>query len=230
MAAIGIGSGSVSETGSARWVDPTQVWVEYGFAEALAVRIAQGGNATSERLTTRLWYNGQYQVVKRQDTAGLVWEWSYDPQGNLLWSKEPNGAMTTYIYYQGTDRVWKVTDALGHVWEYTYTSRYGDVKSVKDPEGGVVQYVYDYELNEPVYGLVRQVIDAMGRATEYQYYAADEADLARRGQVRRVIVPGGFWREMDYSGLGWLVSRTVRTANGSGRRPILMMRGVGCGR
>lgn len=123
--------------------------------------------------------------------------------------------MTTYTYYQGTDRIWKVTDALGHVWEYTYTSGYGDVKSVRDPEGGVAQYVYDYELNEPVYGLVRQVIDALGRATEYQYYAVDEANLARRGQVRRVIVPGGFWREMDYSGLGWLVSRTVQTANGS---------------
>ncbi|CUU09929.1 YD repeat-containing protein [Armatimonadetes bacterium GBS] len=72
-----------------------------------------------------------------------------------------------------------------------------------------------YKLNEPVYGLVRKVIDALGRVTEYQYYAADEANLARRGQVRRVIVPGGFWRELDYSGLGWLASRTVQTANGS---------------
>ncbi len=214
-APVGAFSGGTPETGSSRWVDPTQVWMEYGFAGAAVVRLTQGGNNTTEQLTTRLWYNGQYQVVKRQDPAGLVWEWSYDSQGNLLWSKEPNGATTTYTYYQGTDRVWKVTDALGHVWEYTYTEAYGDVKSVRDPEGGVVQYVYDYELNEPAYGQVRKVIDALGRATEYQYYAADEANLARRGQVRRVIVPGGYWRELDYGGLGWMVRREVQTASGS---------------
>jgi YD repeat-containing protein len=144
----------------------------------------------------------------------LVWEWSYDPQGNLLWSKEPNGARTDYTYYTGTDRVWKITDALGYVWEYTYTS-YGDVKSVKDPEGGVVQYVYDYELGEPAYGQVRRVIDALGRATEYQYYAANDSNPARRGMVRRVVVPGGYWRAMDYGSAGWLVRREVQVANGS---------------
>jgi YD repeat-containing protein len=144
----------------------------------------------------------------------LVWEWSYDAQGNLLWSKEPNGARTDYAYYAGTDRVWKITDALGYVWEYAYTS-YGDVKRVKDPEGGEVQYVYDYELGEPAYGQVRKVIDALGRATEYAYYGADDTNLARRGQVKRVTVPGGYWREMDYGGAGWLVRREVQTANGS---------------
>jgi len=143
-----------------------------------------------------------------------VWEWSYDAQGNLLWSKEPNGARTDYEYYAGTDRVWKITDALGYVWEYAYTS-YGDVKRVKDPEGGEVQYVYDYELGEPAYGQVRKVVDALGRATEYWYYGADDANLARRGQVRRVEAPGGYWREMDYGGAGWLVRREVQTANGS---------------
>jgi YD repeat-containing protein len=188
--------------------------VEYGFAGPTVVRYTQGGDTTTARLTTRLWYNGQYQVIKRQDPAGLVWEWSYDAQGNLLWSKKPNGARTDYAYYAGTDRVWKITDALGYVWEYAYTS-YGDVKSVKDPEGGVVQYVYDYELGEPAYGQVRRVIDALGRATEYWYYGADDANLARRGQVRRVEAPGGYWREMDYGGAGWLVRREVQTANGS---------------
>jgi YD repeat-containing protein len=161
-----------------------------------------------------LWHNSQYQVIKRQDPAGLVWEWSYDAQGNLLWSKEPNGARTDYEYYAGTDRVWKITDALGYVWEYAYTS-YGDVKRVKDPEGGEVQYVYDYELGEPAYGQVRKVVDALGRATEYWYYGADDANLARRGQVRRVEVPGGYWRELDYGGAGWLVRREVQTADGS---------------
>jgi len=161
-----------------------------------------------------LWHNSQYQVIKRQDPAGLVWEWSYDAQGNLLWSKEPNGARTDYAYYAGTDRVWKITDALGYVWEYAYTS-YGDVKRVKDPEGGEVQYVYDYELGEPAYGQVRKVVDALGRATEYWYYGANDANLARRGQVRRVEAPGGFWRELDYGGAGWLVRREVQTADGS---------------
>jgi len=211
----GGGAPEVLETGSVRWVDPTGVWVEYGFVSPVAARITQGGNATTERLTTRLWHNGQYQVIKRQDPAGLVWEWHYDTQGNLLWSKEPNGARTEYEYYAGTDRVWKIRDALGYVWEYTYTAAYGDVKRVKDPEGGVVQYVYDYELGEPAYGFVRRVIDALGRTTEYWYYGADDTNLARRGQVRRVEVPGGFWREMDYGGAGWLVRREVQTANGS---------------
>ncbi len=87
--------------------------MEYGFAAPVVVRITQGGNNTTERLTTRLWYNGQYQVVKRQDPAGLVWEWSYDGQGNLLWSKEPNGAITSYTYYPGTDHVWKVNGRAG---------------------------------------------------------------------------------------------------------------------
>jgi YD repeat-containing protein len=80
--------------------------------------------------------------------------------------------------------------ALGCVWEYDYTS-YGDVKRVKDPEGGTVAYGYDYELGEPAYGQVRRVIDALGRATEYAYYGADDTNLARRGLVRRVVVPGG---------------------------------------
>ncbi|GIV07934.1 MAG: hypothetical protein KatS3mg019_0025 [Fimbriimonadales bacterium] len=107
-----------------------------------------------------------------------------------------------------------MTDALNHTWEYTYTD-VGDVKSVKDPENAATSYVYDYELNEPAYGQVRQVIDPLGRATEYQYYAADEANLARRGQVKKVIVPGGYWREMDYGGAGWLTRRTVQTGETS---------------
>jgi len=115
---VQVEGGSASENGSTRWVDPTGVWVEYGFVSPVVARITQGGNTTTERLTTRLWHNSQYQVIKRQDPAGLVWEWSYDAQGNLLWSKEPNGARTDYAYYAGTDRVWKITDALGHVWEY----------------------------------------------------------------------------------------------------------------
>lgn len=209
-----LSGGGTPENGSSRWTDPTGRWVEYGFAAPMVVRITQGGEATTLRLTTRLWYNGQYQVIKRQDPAGLVWEWSYDTQGNLLWSKEPNGARTDYSYYTGTDRVWQIRDALGHVWEYTYTL-YGDVKSVKDPEEAPTTYVYDYELNEPVYGQVRQVRDPLGRVTEYRYYPADDANLARRGQLKRVIVPGGFWRELDYGGAGWLTRREVQTANGS---------------
>ena len=59
------------------------------------------------------------------------------------------------------------------------------------------------------------MIDPLGRATEYQYYAADEANLARRGQVKRVIVPGGYWREFDYGGAGWLTRRTVQTGENS---------------
>jgi len=62
---------------------------------------------------------------------------------------------------------------------------------------------------------MRQVIDPLGRATEYQYYAADEANWARRGQVKMVIAPGGYWREFDYGGAGWLVRRTVQTGESS---------------
>jgi YD repeat-containing protein len=43
------------------------------------------------------------------------------------------------------------------------------------------------------------------------YYGAD----ARRGQVRRVEAPEGYWRELDYGGAGWLVRREVQTADGS---------------
>jgi len=49
----------------------------------------------------------------------------------------------------------------------------------------------------------------------YDYYGADDTNLARRGQVKRVTVPGGYWREMDYGGAGWLVRREVQTADGS---------------
>jgi hypothetical protein len=66
--AVGIQSGGapeVLETGSVRWVDPTGVWVEYGFVSPVVARITRGGKETTERLTTRLWHNGQYQVIKR---------------------------------------------------------------------------------------------------------------------------------------------------------------------
>jgi len=75
--------------------------------------------------------------------------------------------------------------------------------------------VYDYELGEPAYGQVRKVIDALGRATEYWYYGANDANLARRGLVRRVEAPGGYWRELDYGGAGWLARREAQTADGS---------------
>lgn len=207
--------GDVPEAGSSRWTDPTGRWVEYGFDKTATVaRITQGSDTTTLRLTTRFWYNEQNLLIKKQDPAGLVWEWSYDSQGNLLWSKEPNGARTEYSYYPGTDHVWKIKDALGNEWEYTYT-RYGDVDSVVDPEKAETSFEYDYELGEPAYGHLRQVIDPMKRMTEYVYYAADDAKLARRGLLKRVIVPGGFWRELDYGGAGWLTRREVQTANGS---------------
>ena len=79
----------------------------------------------------------------------------------------------------------------------------------------MVRYVYDYELGEPAYGQVRRVIDALDRATEYRYYAANDSNPARRGMVRRVEVPGGYWRVLDYGGAGWLVRREVQVANGS---------------
>jgi hypothetical protein len=47
------------------------------------------------------------------------------------------------------------------------------------------------------------------------YYGTDDANLARRGQVRRVEALGGYWRELDYGGAGWLVRREVQTADGS---------------
>lgn len=193
---------SVASAPSAGDTPPAGVWTEYGFLPPTVVRVTQGGNRTTLRLTTRLWYNGQYQLIRRQDPAGLIWEWNYDSDGKLLWSKEPNGAQTTYTYYAGTDRVWKITDALNHTWEYSYTANYHDVKSVKDPEGAVTTYEYDYELNEPAYGKVRKVIDPMGRATQYEYYPASDANLARRGQLKRVVVPGGFWRSLTMAARG----------------------------
>ncbi|GIV22311.1 MAG: hypothetical protein KatS3mg023_4062 [Armatimonadota bacterium] len=33
--------------------------------------------------------------------------------------------------------------------------------------------------------------------------------------MKKVIVPGGYWREMDYGGAGWLVRRTVQTGEHS---------------
>jgi hypothetical protein len=62
----------------------------------------------------------------------------------------------------------------------------------------------------------------------YDYYDADDANLARRGQVRRVEASGGYWREMDYSGAGWLVRREVQTANGSEVTTYTYDAWVGC--
>ncbi|MDW8052691.1 MAG: hypothetical protein RMJ83_09475 [Armatimonadota bacterium] len=206
-------------SGSVRWIDPTGVWMEYQFNAPTVASVTQGGNATTLRLTTRFWYNSQYQLVKKQDPAGLVWEWHYDARGNLQWNREPNGARTTYTYYPGTDRVWKITNALNHTWEYTYTTyrdvRYCDVKSVRDPENATTTYVYDYELNEPAYGQVRKIVDPMERTTEYVYYPTNDPNLARRGQLQRVTMPGDFWRELDYGGAGWLLTRRVQTGPNS---------------
>ena len=55
----------------------------------------------------------------------------------------------------------------------------------------------------------------MGRETVYEYYSASDGNLARRGQLKKVTVPGGFWREMDYGGAGWLVRREVQVSGGS---------------
>ncbi len=48
-----------------------------------------------------------------------------------------------------------------------------------------------------------------------QLLVANPMNLAPRRQLKRVVVPGGFWREMDYGGAGWLVRREVQVASGS---------------
>ena len=120
-----------------------------------------------------------------------ITKYSYDHDGNLLSTTDPDGD-TTWTDYDALDRPIKTVSADGsgpNDTHYATTTTYdavGNVTSVTDPDGNVTSYVYDnlnrqIETINPLYftstesydadgDLIRQT-DFDGRTTQYLYDA-----------------------------------------------------------
>ncbi|MCL6549312.1 MAG: hypothetical protein K6T30_10450, partial [Alicyclobacillus sp.] len=129
------------------------------------------GTATSipDDFTTLFVYDDFGRLVRTvfpDETPG-TWadnpreETGYDPNGNPIWKKDPNGNVTR-TYYNARNLPYRVVDPLGNETLTTYGPA-GERLAVRDPSGRATSFAYDG------LGQLIRVIDPAGNTTEYTY-------------------------------------------------------------
>lgn len=181
--------------------------------------------------TTSFAYSGVL-LTSSTDALNNTTSYAHTPDGYLETVTDPLGH-TTSFGYDGFGQVTSMTDPLGNAWSYSYDTL-GRLEQATDPLGAITRSEYDpagnltrttlnydparpqNDLNE--YNIVTDyaydgagnlvtVTDTLGRATQYQYDAAD--------RLTGVIQPLSTTTSFAYDAAGNLTSVTDPLGNAS---------------
>ena len=135
--------------------------------------------------------------------SNFEWRSTYDENGNVLTTADPDGGMTTNSY-DVLNRLIAVTDPLGRTTSYAYDAA-GNRTSVTDALGHTTETSYD------LLGRISSVTDATGRMTLYTYDAG--------GNRTAITSPGGNVTTFGYDADNRLVTMVDGRGNLAGATP-----------
>lgn len=133
----------------------------------IAYEFDERGNLVREldayRNTFSFEYDSNNRIVRRTDRRGYSFLFTYDEVGRCIWSRGEDGLYEVRLAYHPDERRTLVTETNGGLWEYRYdddrflveiVDPYGGVRTFRkdflgrvseeiDPNGDVIQWVYD---------------------------------------------------------------------------------------
>jgi RHS repeat-associated protein len=135
-----------------------------GFGEPALEQDALGG-------ITHLSYDANGHLIRTVEPDGTLYTFTYDSRGNLLSETDPRGDTTT-LTYDARNNLTAYTDPNGNITHYAYDST-NDLLSVTYANGAAQQYTYN-----PL-GEATQFINANGQTITYAYNAGGELTQKR---------------------------------------------------
>jgi len=137
------------------------------------------------------WENGLLRRV--EDPEGVVVRFDYDAHGELIATRNADGAIAKLVR-DGSGRVTQAVTPLGAVTRYAYSSE-GSLLSREDPDGAV--WRYEHGPGEQI----TAIIDPLGARTELEYGA--------HGRLARTIDPLGRAIDRSFDAFGNVTGVTL---------------------
>jgi RHS repeat-associated protein len=150
------------------------------------VSITPSGITSTSGLSVPFVRDASGRITQITDTAGNIYQYSYDANGNLASVKYPGIVTAAQYQYDPTHLLTQETDRNGHMAGTSVYYPDGKLKSVTDAVGNLTQYAYDTTTNKTTvtnpdggtvvtvadaYGMPLSVTDPLGRTTTYTYDA-----------------------------------------------------------
>lgn len=193
--------------------DLTDKAIRYELAKRQTVFIDYLKDAKSQ-FSTYIWDEKGRVIEKRGNCCGYSSKLAYDDDNNVIRREDANGNVTTYTYDQNGNCL-SETDPMGNTEYFTYESTFNHITSYTDKKGNLYTFSYDVngnltEVNAPMnmsntytYGEFGQLLtatDANGHTVHYNYDSL--------GRLLSVTDALGRTTTMSYSSQGLIQSIT----------------------
>lgn len=205
----------------------TYIWDEQGRV------IEKMGNCCG--FSSKLAYDEENNVVRKEDANGHVTLYTYDSHGNMLSSTDALGNTEYYTYENTYNNITSFTDKKGNLYTFTYDSQgnltdkngplntsahytyndYGQMLAMRDANNNTTYYTYDG------YGNLISTTDALGHTIVVSYTAqgliqsitnpnmgVTHFTYDRMNRLTQTIDPLNHFQSLEYDIKGNVVSVT----------------------
>ena len=190
--------------------------------------------------SSKLQYDNDNNVVRREDANGHATTYTYDHNGNMLSATDALGNTQYYTYENTYGNILTYTDKKGNVYHFSYDDRgnltemrtplntttsftynnWGQVLTSTDANGNITTYAYD------TYGNLVSTIDALGNtntmtynvagnltSTKDPYQAVTRMTYNNADELIRMVDPLGNAMQMSYDSRGAITAMTDAKQN-----------------